>query len=160
MSASLTPYMHIQDSPCRVALTPYSYAWDTDNDGNFDDADSLYVPLVFDEAGVHSVHLVITDLAAQSDTLQFDYNVLSKDTVRYSVEDLGIAESTFEVITVCTDQQAFAIDVVAGNGIPTSTSPGFANNMFDPLMAGAGVHYIAIDGDLCAPGAGFVYLSP
>ncbi|MDX1407481.1 MAG: hypothetical protein R3330_05090, partial [Saprospiraceae bacterium] len=140
-------------------LTPYVYAWDTDDDGQFDNGDSLNVPLVFAATGMHSVHLAVSDLAAQSDTLEFQYNVLAPDTMRISIADLGIANEAFAVLSVCGDQGAFEIEVLNASGMLSSDSPGLNGNTFDPAAAGNGDHYIAVTGDACAANGGvFVHV--
>jgi len=48
--------------------TPYSYAWDLDNDGEYDDASVNNPTHTWDEAGTYTIKLKVTDDLNQTDT--------------------------------------------------------------------------------------------
>ena len=141
-------------------LTPFTFAWDTDGDGDFADADSLTHPIVFDTAGSYTVGLAISDFSLQTDTLWYDYTVFAKDSVRFAVPDLGVDDTGFEIVTVCSDASSFAIDILNGEAELTASGNGLDSNAFDPAVAGVGTHHITMYRDDCTESGGlFVFVT-
>ena len=130
-------------------VSPYEFRWAFDSDLIFDDADSLYHSLSFTTEGMHEFALLIEDFIGQRDTVYFEYDLVSRDTIYLHVPDLNIEATDFGSAIVCIDQAAFEVASNSDDATLTMDGPGLQGNVFTPSLAGLGEHYLTLTQDTC-----------
>ena len=130
-------------------ISPLSFMWDLDGDGNYEDASGLENLHQFDAAGSYTLSLLISDAIGQSTVLDLDYEVFEGHDLSIGVPALNLSNQEVNAFTVCQDAEAFSLVTASGEGAISSNSPGYNNGVFDPMLAGVGEHIIEANGDAC-----------
>ena len=130
-------------------ISPLSFMWDLDGDGNYEDASGLENLHQFDAAGSNTLSLLISDAIGQSTVLDLDYEVFEGHDLSIGVPALNLSNQEVNAFTVCQDAEAFSLVTASGEGTLSSNSPGYNNGVFDPMLAGVGEHIIEANGDAC-----------